>query len=331
MKSTLLALIDRIGLTQDTLILAGIGFGAFILVLGLGALIVPGKSRASRMMPAAVTSEGQVSQNALVRGIENDPTGLLKSLLPSEREERSRIARALAQAGINGKHAVRIFFLMRAVFGILFPIGLLLLIYFGGYLNLPAPISDRINGLTNIRILQIISVLIAIGFYGPTWWLKSKISSRRRKIENAFPNTLDLLQISVEAGMGLDTAMTRAGEEMQSVAPEIAEEFLGVQAEILAGQTREKALFGMSERMGIDEATSFVNVVLQSLQYGSSISKALASYATDMRIQRELRAQEKANKLPVQMSGVLASLMLPALLMITVGPVIIRYMRYFGN
>ena len=85
----------------------------------------------------------------------------------------------------------------------------------------------------------------------------------------------------------------------------------------------------MADRMDIEEAHSFVNVVIQSMQYGSSISDALQVYAVEMRETRELRAQEKANRLPVQMSAVMASLMLPALFMITLGPTVIRYIRFF--
>ena len=82
----------------------------------------------------------------------------------------------------------------------------------------------------------------------------------------------------------------------------------------------------MAERMGVDEVNSFVTVVSQSMEYGTSISEAMSAYAIEMRETRELKAQEKANKLPVQMSAVMATLMLPALFMITLGPTIIKYM-----
>ena len=87
----------------------------------------------------------------------------------------------------------------------------------------------------------------------------------------------------------------------------------------------------MAKRTGVDEVNSFVSVVLQSIQFGTSISDALTTYAEEMRVARELKAQEKANKLPVQMSAIMASLMLPAILMLTLGPVVIRYVRYFGS
>jgi tight adherence protein C len=87
----------------------------------------------------------------------------------------------------------------------------------------------------------------------------------------------------------------------------------------------------MARRTGVEEVTSFVNVVLQSARFGTPMSDALRTYAEEMRLTRELKAQEKANKLPVQMSAVMATLMLPAILMLTLGPVVIRYLDYFAN
>ena len=122
--------------------------------------------------------------------------------------------------------------------------------------------------------------------------------------------------------------MTRVGQEVDRVSPTDGHEFLLVRTEVLAGRDCEQALRDMAERMDIEEARSFENVVTQSLQYGSSVSDALQVYAVEMRETRELQAQGKANRLPVQMSAVMASLKLPALFMITLGPTVIRYIRF---
>jgi len=86
----------------------------------------------------------------------------------------------------------------------------------------------------------------------------------------------------------------------------------------------------MAQRTGVDEVSSFANVVLQSVRFGTSMSDALQIYAQEMRLSRELRAQEKANKLPVKMSAVMSALMLPAMILLIVGPVVIRWMNTFG-
>ena len=148
-------------------------------------------------------------------------------------------------------------------------------------------------------------------------------------MENAFPNMLDLLQIGIEAGMGFDQALLKVAVEMQTVSPEMSEEILIALSEIQAGRDREVALMRMARRTGIDEMSSFVSVVLQSSRFGVPLSAALTTYSEEMRELRELRAQEKANKLPVQMSAVMASLMLPSIAGLILAPIIIRYVETF--
>ncbi len=87
----------------------------------------------------------------------------------------------------------------------------------------------------------------------------------------------------------------------------------------------------MAERTNVDEMSAFANVILQASQYGTSISTVLNTYAEEMRTTRELKAQEKANRLPVQMSGVIAVTMMPALLIICLAPMLIRWIRLFGT
>ena len=195
---------------------------------------------------------------------------------------------------------------------------------------LPDPVIWFVDKTPRLVMFQILTVLAGIGFFLPSIWLKNKVNERIREIEEAFPNTLDLIQISVEAGMGLDAAMTRVANEMVHSSPAISQEFRMVQLEVSAGGDREKALLDMAGRTGVDEIASFANVVLQSLRFGTSISDALQVYAQEMRLSRELKAQEMANKLPVKMSAVMSALMLPAMILLIVGPVAIRWMNTFG-
>ncbi|MEM6824751.1 MAG: type II secretion system F family protein, partial [Pseudomonadota bacterium] len=163
----------------------------------------------------------------------------------------------------------------------------------------------------------------------PNLWLKNRITERSRNVEQAFPNALDLLQVSLEAGLGFDAAMTRVGNELTGVAPQLAGEFLTVQRQVQAGRPRDQALKDMAERTGVETVRSFTNVVTQSMQFGTPMTEALMTYSKEMRDYREMKAQEMANKLPVKLSAVLASMMLPALILLTIGPTVIRYIRHF--
>lgn len=328
MFDALFGQIETAGVPPATLFILGVGLGAMLLVFGLfGAF--SGKDPVLRRMEAQGRRRPAVADAGILRDRAEDPKGLMKTLIPTDTKERSDVERQLSLAGFPGPHAVRNFYLIRLGLGLVLP-GLLVGAIWAirtGAVAAPDPLVALFGGLDSARLAQILSAIVAVGFFGPALWLRSRAAERRRAIEEAFPNALDLLQISVEAGLGFDAAMIRVGNEMKVSAPAVAEEFLAVQHEIQAGRTRERALVDMAGRMGVDEVTAFANVVLQSMRFGTSMSDTLIAYAAEMRRARELRAQEKANRLPVYMSGVMATMMLPALVLLTVGPVVIRYLR----
>ena len=205
------------------------------------------------------------------------------------------------------------------------------LVLFREFLPLPVSFKAGLGQLNTTQLLLGFAVFILLGFYGPAAWLSARTRDRRDRVQKAFPNALDLLQVSVEAGHGFDAALSRVADEMVLASPEVSGEFHAAQQEILAGRDRESAYRRMAERLGIDEAFAFTNVILQSMRFGTSMSQALLAYSADMRQRREIRAQEKANKLPVYMSAVMALLMMPSLLIVTLAPVVIRYMNTFDS
>lgn len=270
-------------------------------------------------------SAGKDTQTQVLRTRDVTPSGWKKALIPDDPSERAQIQFQLAKVGFDHEGAVEIFFLFRLVAALFMPvlIGLVLLLANAGLL--PLGLMERVQATSPLTFVQIGGVFGAVGFYGPGYWLKGRIKARQLKIRHSFPNAMDLLQISVESGLGFDAALIRVGDALEQVSPEISYEFRLVRQEVQAGADREAALFEMANRMGIEEAKSFALVIAQSLQFGTSLTSALKNYAIEMRTNRELAAQEKANKLPVQMSAVMSFLMLPALFLITLTPIIIRY------
>ncbi|MDA8587312.1 type II secretion system F family protein [Rhodobacteraceae bacterium] len=276
-------------------------------------------------------------RNAFEAGLLNnadvDPKGFMKALMPQTREKRTRIRRQLMNAGMIGQNAIARYYVTRVILALLLP-GLflvLLVLHQASLLPLPQSIVEVLDGPRG-RLLTyyLLSCLLLVGFFGPSLWLRSKVDERQLQVSETFPNALDLMVVAVEAGLGFDAAMTRVSNEMEHTAPAIAQEFRLVQLEVSAGGEREKALTDMAARTNVDEVASFASVILQSIQFGTSVSDALTTYATEMRITRELKAQEMANKLPVKMSGVMASLMLPALFLLILGPIAIRWSGTFG-
>lgn len=319
-------------ITPQTLLVLGVGFGSMLIVFGLSGTFA-GKDPVLRRMEEQRRRRGSGADAGILRQANAAPKGLMKSLIPVDKDERSEIERQLALAGFNNAHSVRNFYLMRLLLGVVVPAVFLGLIWSSrtGLGILPTGLDAKLAGFSQMQIVQYLAILVGLGFFGPAYWLKARAGERRRVIEESFPNALDLIQISVESGLGFDAAMVRVGNELEEAAPAISHEFLTAQREIQAGRSRERALFDMAARTGVEEVHAFASVVLQSMQFGSSISETLITYATEMRRNREIRAQEQANKLPVKMSAVMASLMLPALLMLTLGPVVIRYMRMFSG
>lgn len=325
MPTSISALADMLPLTPEYLVLLGIGSGVLLGFYGIAAAFAGPSDEVRRLR---TFRRDPSADSALLSHSDTDPRGIFKVFVPGSREERTKIAFKMRQAGIYRPDAVRNFYLVRGLFGLVLPSVLVALIFLPRDLPFRPEIAF-LNDLSWMQSFQSVTALLVVGFYGPSLWLKSRIDARRAQIEQGMPNALDLLQVSVEAGMGFDAAMNRVAHEIARVVPPIAEEFMTVQLEIQAGKDRERAFLNMADRSGVEEMSAFVNVILQSAQFGSSISSALSTYATEMRLTRELKAQERANKLPVKMSGIMALMMMPTLLMITLTPVVIRWIRMF--
>ena len=316
-------------LTSQAALLAAIGVGTMIAVIGMGRALTDKGPAAQRMAPKnRLSAKGP---GKAVNDDDGDYGAFANANMPDSAEERFAITIALAKAGLRGPRAVANFYIGRLLLALGMPAAMLGVIAYSRTPGVPDIIAQSFGELSSIGIMQIVCVLCGIGFFVPTMWLRGEIDERRQAITEAFPNALELIQIGVEAGLGFDQALMRVANEIRPVAPDLCDEILLAQNEIQAGRDRDKALLHMARRTGVDEVTSFVNVVLQSARFGTPMSDALKTYAEEMRTTRELKAQEKANKLPVQMSAVMAALMLPAILMLTLGPVVIRYVAYFSN
>jgi tight adherence protein C len=164
-----------------------------------------------------------------------------------------------------------------------------------------------------------------LGFYLlPTLWLSSKISRRQTEIVKALPDALDLLTISVEAGLGFDAAMQKVAEKWEN---ELSLAFNRVIQEIQMGKLRREALRDMADRMDVTDVNSFVAAIIQADQLGVSIAKVLRIQSEQMRIRRRQRAEEKAHQAPVKMLFPMVFLIFPALLIVLLGPAILTVMN----
>jgi tight adherence protein C len=336
MLSSISPIAASLGIDPRTLILVGLFAGSLLVFISLVRVARDRNLvRVRARMRAAGGASGGVAAGQDVGSLflapEIAPGGLAKAFLPTEQKERNKVRRDLVHAGFSAPNAVLWFYALRVGAGLVLPGLVVLAFLYREALPLPEFLSDRMGRVAGNHLLILFGVMILVGFYGPAFWLSSRAKDRKCRVELGFPNALDLMQVSIETGLGFDAALARVSKELEKSAPEIAHEFNVAQQEIMAGRDREGAFMAMADRLAIDEAYSFVNVVLQSIRFGSSMSQALLTYSDEMRQRRELRAQEKANRLPVLMSAVMAMLMMPALLIVTIGPVVLRYMQTFPD
>ncbi|MBO9435592.1 type II secretion system F family protein [Ruegeria sp. R13_0] len=231
-------------------------------------------------------------------------------LEPKSEEELSAVQLTMRQAGYQSKDAVRFYHFAQfalGILGILFGV-LWVTVFSGG------------QEFTGTQLLIRVLIPGAIGYYIPKYWITRRVEERKQAITAAFPDTLDLMLVCVEAGQSLDQAIVRVASEMKSSYPEISQEFEVVAYEMKAGKDKDTVLRDFGTRCGVQDVRAFVTVMIQSATFGTSIAEALRVYAGEMRDKRVMRAEEAANKLPTKMTLVTMGLTVPPLLVILVGP-----------
>jgi tight adherence protein C len=301
-------------------------FGAVVLVaLGIGNYSA---SRRARQARASGTSTKKNSSDAKDKGAAesirylDEVTNVTPVLQPIARQivpfnvaELSTLRQRLVRAGylrpsaVGGYYIARLFCAIAAaaVFVILSPY----------LLNKLSAIWLTVSGLGTV----------AVGLYLPHVWIEMRKSSLQQQYRDGFPDALDLLVICVEAGLGLDASINRVAMEMRHAHPALAENFELMAIELRAGSSREEAFKNLSERMGIEEVRAMITLLLQSEELGTSVAEALRVYSDEMRVHRMLRAETKAQSLPVKLAVPLGLFVFPTMIVVVMVPVMIRIFR----
>lgn len=170
----------------------------------------------------------------------------------------------------------------------------------------------------------------ALGFMAPAIFIRQRAQSRRSDMELEFPDALDLMVVCVEAGLGLDAAFIRVGEEIHESHPRIAKEFGRLAEELRAGRSRAEALRAMADRCDVQGIRSFVALLIQTDVLGASVAQTLRTYSAEMRQTRYLRAEEKAMRIPVLMTIPLVVCILPVIVGALLLPAVLDVIRYLG-
>jgi len=169
--------------------------------------------------------------------------------------------------------------------------------------------------------------LAALGYFLPNVFLARRIAYRKREIFESFPDAMDLIIVCVEAGLGLDAALARVGEEMHMRSPILGEELHLINLELRAGSSRERALRNLALRTGVEDIDTLVAMLVQSDRFGTSVADSLRVHADNLRTKRRLRAEEAAAKIALKLLFPLIFFIFPSMLLVLLGPAFISINR----
>jgi tight adherence protein C len=223
------------------------------------------------------------------------------------------LKRRLMQAGFRGRGNVEAFSAVRAGLAFALPVMTLLI--------LPE--------MNTSQLLMIGLIMASIGYYAPGFVVTSRIEGRQKAIMKSFPDALDLLVSSVEAGLGLDAAFRRVADEIEGPAPVLAAELKAVNQEVTAGVSRVEALRHLDQRTGLEDMKQLVNVLAQAERFGTSVARALRVHADLVRTKRQLKAEEKAAQISPKLTVVMILFIMPSLFAILLGPAMVQVFRQY--
>jgi len=263
-----------------------------------------GAITADRLASIAATPEGEVPLSVgdrvlrpILRGLSSTSSALLPATLARRIDER------LVAAGQPVSS------------------GAFLAILVGAPLGLGA-LSGVTLGQTQAAVL--VPVIAAFGVLGPMVWLSGRLTRRRLQINRELPDALDLIVVSVEAGLGLEGAIARITEHADGA---LSEELRRVLAEMNLGLGRRRALQGLAARTGVPAVASLVSAILQAEQTGMGIAQVLRAQSDHLRTLRRQRAEEAAMKAPLKMLFPLVFFIFPALFVVILGPAVLQLLR----
>ncbi len=256
---------------------------------------------------------GNSTSDMMARMLEKTTPAFAKALTPKSKAEESKMKMRLSYAGFRRDSALGIFLGLKTMLmaaGFMMGGGAMVIAY----------------GLTSTAFLRTVMVAGAM-FFLPEVVLWFLIRRRKKAIFLSLPDTLDLLVVCVEAGLGLDQAMRRVVDEMQKAYPIICAELALCNLQLQMGKSRNEVLQNLGQRTGVDDLRSLASILIQADKFGSSVARALRVQSDSMRTKRHQIAEEKAAKTAVQLIFPLVLFIFPGIFVVLVGPAAINMVR----
>ncbi len=223
-------------------------------------------------------------------------------LMPKTREEQYEMKRRLAKAGVYATGALRVMQGAKVM------------------LSLSGLVAGYFLGVWMENVMIGVAFGGMLGFLAPTFWLRQQTKSHLASLERALPDALDLLVICVEAGLTLDAAMQRVGQELSIAHPKLSRELEITHLETRLGLSRADSLKNLGDRTGSEQLESLATLLVQADRFGTSVASALRVHAESLRISRQQAAEEQAAKASVKLTFPLVFFIFPAVLIVLAGP-----------
>ncbi|MGJ5819216.1 type II secretion system F family protein [Paludibaculum fermentans] len=287
-----------------------LGVAIGIALLGMKLWLRP-KEAIERVTGGGVNPEEEMPTHPSL--VFRDMLNRLGTVLPASPKDVSVMQRRLMRAGMRGPNALRMLYGSKVVLGVALPLIMTAVVW-----------NSSAEGFNKGA-----AVLAAagLGFFGPNEYVSIMSRRRQKEIRRGLANSLDLMVVCVESGLGLDQAILQVAKELEHAHPEISEEFAMVNLELKAGKRRPEALRNLAERTAVDDLKKLVAVLIQSDRFGTGVAQSLRAHSDFMRVQARQIAEEKAAKLGVKLVFPIFFCILPSLFVVTVGPVAVKIMR----
>ena len=275
------------------------------------------KRLGQRTMSTATAPAVSLDENKATSDLAERLASPLNRLLPPSAAEAQKLQKKLMQAGFRSSTAPSVFRAMQLA----------------TMAGLPAVVALACAVLARPLSGAIFWILGAfcVGFFLPRYALARMIRSRQQLIRWGLADALDLMVISIEAGLGLNAAMMKVSSELKEVHPDVSDEFELANLEIRVGRDRDEALRNLAERTGVDDLRSLVAMLIQTDRFGTSIAKAIRAFSDSLRTKRRQRAEQAAQKAAVKLLFPLACFLFPTLFIAILGPAALQLMDTLGK
>ena len=289
---------------------AGLGFlGVMGFMVGIWIFVNPSRTAQDRLQEMTSGGPQDATRRHGPARLAPVQEAIARVAAPAqESEDHDALKTRLIQAGYRRRNNVELFSAVRIGIAVFFPL------LWASY-----PSQTTVTTSISVTIL-----LAAAGYWFPGLWVTNQLQKRKDQLLATFPDALDMVVASVEAGLGLDASFRRIADEMESAAPLLCAELKTVNNEVAGGVPRVEALKHLSLRTGLDDINALVNVLIQAERFGTPVARSLRIHSEMVRTRRMQRAEEAAAKISPKLTVAMILFMLPCLVIVLIGPAVVN-------